>query len=65
MHDCCGLHSVRDMAWPFPTHGRGPEACTGLTGRRGSCFGPWRRDEQIAAGLMLTVGMGTILVKVS
>ena len=65
LHECCGLHSVRDMAWPFQARGRGPEACSVNFGRQRSCFGPWRRDEQVAAGLMLIVGVGTILVKVS
>lgn len=64
-HECCGLHSVKDMSWPFPVKGRGAEACAGMFGRGRSCFGAWRRDEQVAAGLLLIVGVGTILVKVS
>ena len=34
-------------------------------GRKRSCFGSWRQDEQISAGLFLLVAVGTFLVKAS
>ena len=64
-HNCCGLHSVKDMAWPFPAKGRPATACTDTFGRGKSCFGSWRRDEQISAGLFLFVALTTFMLKVS
>lgn len=64
-HNCCGLHSVKDMAWPFPAKDRPVTACVDTFGRGKSCFGSWRRDEQISAGLFLLVALTTFVVKVS
>lgn len=52
------------MEWPFPVKGRPATACADTFGRAGSCFGMWRRDEQVAGGLLLLVAVGTVLVKV-
>lgn len=63
-HQCCGLHSVRDRAWPFPDRGHTAAACHEAFGRRRSCFGGWKQDEQITAGLMLSVAVVAFLIKV-
>ena len=63
-HQCCGLHSVQDRAWPFPDRSHTAAACHEAFGRERSCFGGWRRDEQITGGLMLLVAVITFLVKV-
>ena len=64
-HQCCGLHQVKDKAWPFQDKNHGIDACVKMFGRQQSCFGAWRRDEQVAAGLMLLVAIMTFLVKAS
>ncbi|KAF2141248.1 uncharacterized protein K452DRAFT_318905 [Aplosporella prunicola CBS 121167] len=60
---CCGLHSVYDMAWPFPTHdGHGHTSrsrCAQSFERDRACFGAWRGQERHTAGAMLAV---TVLV---
>ena len=65
VYQCCGLHTVKQMAWPFPNKDRDADACVNMFGRRESCFGQWRRDEQVSAGLLLLVAVITFLVKVS
>ena len=64
-YNCCGLHSAKDRAWPFPAKDRAVTACSTTFGRSKSCFGRWRRDEQISAGLFLMVALTTFVVKVS
>lgn len=63
-HQCCGLHSVQDRAWPFPDRSHTAAACYEAFGRELSCFGGWRQDEQITGGLMLLVAVVAFLVKV-
>ena len=54
------------MAWPFQDgRNHAADACAKMFGREESCFGEWRRDEQIVAGLLLIVAVGTFVVKVS
>ncbi|KAI9674679.1 MAG: tRNA (guanine-N(7)-)-methyltransferase (tRNA(m7G46)-methyltransferase) [Caeruleum heppii] len=62
-HQCCGLYSVQDRAWPFPDRSHTAAACHEAFGREQSCFGGWRQDEQTAAGLMLLVAVITFLIK--
>ena len=61
---CCGLHSVLDMAWPFPGGGIGPDACRVNYGRTRSCFEAWRREEQMVGSLMLVVVISVFIWKV-
>lgn len=63
-YQCCGLHSVVDKAWPLPDNTHGSDACVNTFGRQNSCFGDWRRDEQISGGLLLLVAVTTLLLKV-
>ena len=63
-HACCGLHSVQDMAWPFPDGTHAATACREAFGRTRSCFGSWRQDEQVTGGLMLLVAVGGGVLKV-
>ena len=63
-HQCCGLYSVQDRAWPFPDRSHTAAACHEVFGRQRSCFGAWRQDEQITGGLMLLVAVVAFLVKV-
>ena len=61
---CCGLHSVRDKAWPFPSRGVSNDACANSFNRSKSCFGDWRAEEQKSAGLALLVVILTVAWKV-
>jgi hypothetical protein len=63
-HQCCGLHSVVDRAWPFPDRSHTASSCVEAFDRQRSCLGGWRRDEQIAGGLMLFVAVSVFLLKV-
>jgi hypothetical protein len=53
--NCCGLHSVKDRAWPFPDDRKDANTCQAITRRTQSCFGLWRREEQGVAGMVLLV----------
>ena len=64
-HQCCGLHSLVDKAWPFADRSHPVTACRDAFNRQNSCFGGWRRDEQITAGLLLLVAVMVFLMKVS
>ncbi|KAI9718223.1 MAG: hypothetical protein M1812_004213 [Candelaria pacifica] len=61
---CCGLHSTRDKAWPFPDKNHGADACVKTLGWQKSCFGDWRQGEQISAGLLLMVALLVFVSKV-
>jgi hypothetical protein len=50
---CCGFRTPVDRAWPFGFHQ--PSTCRETFNRSGSCLGPWRKAEQIYAGLLLLV----------
>lgn len=63
-HQCCGFNSVRDRAWPFPDSSHTAVACSEAFGRERSCFGGWRQDEQITAGMLLLVAVVLFLLKV-
>ena len=63
-HHCCGLHGVKDRAWPFPDEIHKNDTCSTAFGRNISCFGVWRRDEQIIAGLVLLVAVVSALMNV-
>lgn len=63
-HQCCGLHSVVDRAWPFPDKRHTIQSCVQAFDRQRSCFDGWRRDEQITSGLMLFVAVAVFLLKV-
>ncbi len=65
MHECCGLHHVKEKAWPFQDQHHAADACATMFGRQESCFGAWRRDEQVYAGLLLLVAVVSFLIKVS
>ncbi|KAG4439765.1 hypothetical protein IFR05_004733 [Cadophora sp. M221] len=58
--NCCGFNSVRDRSWPFTQ----PATCAETFGRAQSCAGPWRRAEQINAGLLLLVALSVFIIKV-
>lgn len=68
--DCCGLRSVYDMAWPFAKHdpesGRTARStCARTYGRERACFGAWREEEQVVAGLVVIVCAGVWVWEVS
>ena len=64
-HQCCGLNSVRDRAWPFPDRTHSSTACLEAFGRNRSCIGSWTHDHRITASLMLLVAVVTFLLQVS
>ncbi|KAB2579564.1 hypothetical protein BFW01_g4781 [Lasiodiplodia theobromae] len=62
--NCCGLHSIDDMAWPFAKHEAGrtvPSTCWRTYKREKSCFGAWREQEQIISVLIIVVCGGVWL----
>lgn len=62
--ECCGLHSPVDMAYPFPSHDVGVDACQRRYDRSNSCFADWQAKEQLVAGFMLLVVLMVFLWKV-
>jgi hypothetical protein len=56
---CCGFHTVKHMAWPFPGAPGAP--CAERYGRTLSCEEPWRallqRNAGIGTGVLVTVGI--------
>ncbi|KAK1815297.1 hypothetical protein LTR12_010266 [Friedmanniomyces endolithicus] len=46
---CCGLRSVRDMAFPFPDASHGSEACVVRYERGTACMDAWREEERKVA----------------
>lgn len=64
-HQCCGLNSILDRAWPFQNRDHGVNECAKAFNRTKACLGSWKKDEQIAAGLLLLVAIVTFLLKVS
>ncbi len=51
------------MAWPFDGD-QSVGTCVKMYGRQRSCLGPWTRDQQVLAGLVLLVAVGNFAVKV-
>lgn len=58
---CCGLGSVRDMAWPFPSAERGADACVRMYGRQEACLGAWRGEERKVGIMLLVVPVAVFL----
>lgn len=63
-HQCCGLVTPKDHAWPFQDRNNNAEACIKAFDRHKGCLLDWRQDEQIFAGLLLLVALSTIGLKV-
>lgn len=63
--NCCGLHSVADMAYPFPAKGVPADTCATRYDRSSSCFEAWKGQEQKAASFMLAVIIVVVIWKVS
>lgn len=49
---CCGLNSVRDRAWPFPSSSVDAGTCAGTQGWTVRCLDPWRRQASATAGVV-------------
>lgn len=62
--ECCGLHSVLDKAFPFPSKNVGVDACTKTFGREKSCLNDWSGEERRVAGLGLVVILGVVVWEV-
>ncbi|GAB7349201.1 hypothetical protein MBLNU459_g8129t1 [Dothideomycetes sp. NU459] len=60
---CCGFHTVKEMAYPFPSGARGVGAdeCMRITGRTAACEDGWRDKERLVAGLMVGVAAGVFV----
>ncbi|KAF2794544.1 hypothetical protein K505DRAFT_407462 [Melanomma pulvis-pyrius CBS 109.77] len=52
---CCGFANSHDRAWPFPSKGHDIHSCETAFGRTNGCFGPWKREEQNMAGVLMGV----------
>lgn len=63
-HQCCGLMTTKDKAWPFQDANHRADACVRAFDRTKSCFRDWRQDEQVFAGLLLFVALTTLILKV-
>ncbi|KAI4169592.1 MAG: hypothetical protein LQ343_005612 [Gyalolechia ehrenbergii] len=61
-HNCCGFKTIKDRAWPFAGND-GADRCSIMYEREQNCLPGWQRDQQINAGLILLVAIGTFLVK--
>ncbi|KAK5083585.1 hypothetical protein LTR05_006088 [Lithohypha guttulata] len=48
---CCGLNSMHDRAWPFPSRGVDARACERNQGYTVACGNMWRQEESLAATL--------------
>jgi hypothetical protein len=62
---CCGLNSMRDRAWPFPSNSTDARACERTQGRNIRCLDPWRRQESIAAGMVGLANFSSLALVVS
>ncbi|KIV86173.1 hypothetical protein PV11_01803 [Exophiala sideris] len=49
---CCGLNSLHDRAWPFPSRKVDARACERTLGYTSRCADRWQRQEAVAAGLI-------------
>jgi len=58
--NCCGFKTIHDRSFPFTE----PASCAKTFGRTQPCAGPWRRAEQINAGLLLLVAVSVFIIKV-
>lgn len=58
---CCGLKSVKDMAWPFPDAMHQADACVRRYERDTACLGPWRAEERKVAVLLLVVPVAVFI----
>ncbi|KEZ46239.1 hypothetical protein SAPIO_CDS1132 [Scedosporium apiospermum] len=60
--ECCGLRSVRDMAWPFDS--KGGRACVDTYGRNTACGGPWEGALRGVVGADLGVVLGLAVLQI-
>lgn len=49
---CCGLNSVRDQAWPFPSNTIDAGACQRTQGWNVRCLERWSRQASTTAGIV-------------
>lgn len=62
---CCGFKGVQDMAFPFPDHSHGSDACVVRYERDEACIEPWRTMERKVAIILLVVPVAVFLWKVA
>jgi hypothetical protein len=58
--ECCGFRTLEDNAFPWGDSSQCPE----IFGYKESCLGPWRKAEQVQAGLLLLVAIIVFVLKV-
>jgi hypothetical protein len=63
-HNCCGLRSTLDKAWPFPDKTHKANACVVAFKRTKACLEEWRQDQQATAGLFLLAVLLVFAAKV-
>lgn len=62
---CCGLNSVRDRAWPFPSNSVDARACERTQGWNIRCLDPWQRQESAVAGMVGLSNFSSLALVVS
>lgn len=65
-YNCCGLASMRDMAWPFPSASghETVDSCLERYQRDTPCLELWRDAERRVAGILLAVALAVFVWQV-
>ncbi|KAB8356403.1 hypothetical protein FH972_023986 [Carpinus fangiana] len=61
---CCGLVSVKDMAWPFPDRTHDANACASAYGRERACLNVWSQEASRVLGGIVGIGAIGFIFKV-
>ena len=62
--DCCGFHSTRDQAWPFPRGSHGADACVLRTARENHCEPGLSQRQTSVLSMLLAIAAVAFVGKV-
>ena len=62
---CCGLNSLHDRAWPFPSREVDARACERTLGYTSRCVDGWQREQAVAASLIALASLLNWILMVS
>jgi hypothetical protein len=62
---CCGLNSMHDRAWPFPSNGIDARECERTQGWNVQCLDGWREQQDRTAGLVVVACVASWIFVVS